>query len=98
MEQLIEAAGGSDGDLGSDCERLLEGWTVDQALARLSESGVAAVAVLERDDVFTAPLLLENGFFFRVDDAGVGPLKAVRSFAKWERVPRPDVAFTPGRP
>ncbi len=97
MERLTHVAAAREEDLAVAGERLLRQLRMEEAVVRLTELGASAVAVLGRDDVFTSPLLIENEFFFRVEDAKVGPLRAVRSFANWEGVPRADVAFTPGK-
>ena len=97
MERLTRTVAVRDEDLAVAGQRLFGELSMEEAVTRLTELGASAVAVLGRDDVFTAPLLIENDFFFRVEEAMVGPLRAIRSFAKWEGVPRADVAFTPGR-
>ena len=97
MERLTHVAAAREEDLAVAGERLLRQLRMEEAVVRLTELGASTVAVLGRDDVFTSPLLIENEFFFRVEDAKVGPLRAVRSFANWEGVPRADVAFTPGK-
>jgi crotonobetainyl-CoA:carnitine CoA-transferase CaiB-like acyl-CoA transferase len=97
MESLVDTAVDTEEDLGLACEVFLCRLSVEGAMARMSELGVPAVAVLGREELFAAPLLVENDFFLRVEDAEVGPLTAVRTFAKWEGVPRAEVAFRPGR-
>ena len=49
----------------------------------LCDAGVAAVEVLGRDDVFTAPALEENDFYVTVEDHDLGPIRAVRGFSRW---------------
>ena len=97
MEKFTHTVAVRDEDLAVAGQRLFGELSMEEAVTRLTELGASAVAVLGRDDVFTAPLLIENDFFFRVEDAMVGPLRAIRSFAKWEGVPRADVAYTPAR-
>jgi crotonobetainyl-CoA:carnitine CoA-transferase CaiB-like acyl-CoA transferase len=96
LESFVHIAEESDEDLGAACERLLGRLSTEEAMARVTLSGASAVAVLGREDVFAAPNLIENDFFFRVEDAKVGPLLAVRAFADWKGVPRAEVGFTPG--
>jgi crotonobetainyl-CoA:carnitine CoA-transferase CaiB-like acyl-CoA transferase len=74
-------------DPATDLESVLRHRTVDETLRSLAEAGIVAVPVLDRGHLFSDPRLLENDFFFPVDDAALGPVTAVRSFADWEGVP-----------
>jgi crotonobetainyl-CoA:carnitine CoA-transferase CaiB-like acyl-CoA transferase len=79
-------------DMASGLRRL----AVSEAVALMVDAGLPAVAVLGRDRLFGDPQLVENDFFFPVDDAALGPATAVRSFADWEDVPTPSAARTHG--
>jgi crotonobetainyl-CoA:carnitine CoA-transferase CaiB-like acyl-CoA transferase len=70
--------------------------TVREALAAAAEAGIPAVAAISRNQLFDDPRLLENDFFFHIDDAELGPVTAVRSYAEWEGIESPDVARTHG--
>jgi crotonobetainyl-CoA:carnitine CoA-transferase CaiB-like acyl-CoA transferase len=83
----------SPGD-AADLEPALGRLTVDEALRILAEAGIVAVPVLDRHHLFSDPLLLENDFFLPVDDAALGPVTAVRSFADWDGVPQVPSART----
>lgn len=56
---------------------------VETAVGVLGDCGLAAVAVLARTDVFTAPALVDNDFYASVVDPDFGPIKAVRGFFRW---------------
>ena len=77
-------------------ESALRALTVEEALSVMAEAGVPAVAAISRNQLFDDPVLLENDFFFHIDDADLGPVTAVRSYAEWEGIVSPDVARTHG--
>ncbi len=79
-----------------DIASVLRALGVQEALTLMGEAGVPAVAALGRNQLFGDPLLNENDFFFHIDDADLGPVTAVRSYAAWEGIVSPDVARTHG--
>lgn len=79
-----------------DLEVALGVLTVDEALSSTAEAGVPAVAAIGRNQLFSDPVLVENDFFFQIDDADLGPVTAVRSYAEWEGMVSLDVARTHG--
>ncbi len=62
----------------------------------MAKAGVPAVAALGRNQLFGDPSLVENDFFFHIDDADLGPVTAVRAYAAWEGIVSPAVARTHG--
>jgi len=95
VRRHVEKAAQVQGSTG-DIEAAFLDLTVNEALTVMAEAGVPAVAALGRNHLFSDPLLAENDFFFRVDDADLGPVTAVRSYADWEGIVSPDAARTHG--
>ena len=79
-----------------DMASALEALTVGEALSLMVEAGIPAVAATSRNQLFDDPVLVENDFFFLIDDADLGPVTAVRSYAQWDGIVSPDVARTHG--
>ncbi len=79
-----------------DMASALEALTVGAALSLMVEAGIPAVAATSRNQLFDDPVLVENDFFFLIDDADLGPVTAVRSYAQWDGIVSPDVARTHG--
>lgn len=48
---------------------------------------VPAVAVLDRDEVYTSELLAELGCWLLVDDDDLGEVKVMRDYSRWDGVP-----------
>ena len=95
VRTLLEKATREQAD-PDDLEVALGALTVDEVLSVMVEAGVPAVAAISRNQLFDDPVLVENDFFFHIDDADLGPVTAVRSYAEWEGLVSPDVARTHG--
>ncbi len=92
---LMENSADVRGD-GGAMDSVLQGLTVHEALTLLAEAGVPAVAAISRNQLFGDPYLMTNDFFFHIDDADLGPVTAVGSYANWEGIVSPKVARTHG--
>jgi hypothetical protein len=86
LETFLAGEAPSSTGPAADLESALGHRTMDEAERALADAGIVAVSVLDRAHLFSDPRLLENDFFFPVDDAVLGPVTAVRAFADWEGV------------
>jgi crotonobetainyl-CoA:carnitine CoA-transferase CaiB-like acyl-CoA transferase len=66
-------------------------------VAELSARGIAAVRVVERDEIATDPHLVAHRLFHVVSDDEVGRCRAVHQVAAWSRSIPVDATRGPGR-
>jgi crotonobetainyl-CoA:carnitine CoA-transferase CaiB-like acyl-CoA transferase len=60
--------------------------TVADVVAACRNVDVPAIAVLDRDDVYTSPTLADLGVWLPVDDDDLGELLVMRDYSRWDGV------------
>jgi crotonobetainyl-CoA:carnitine CoA-transferase CaiB-like acyl-CoA transferase len=59
---------------------------VDEVVEACRVLGIAAIAVLGRDDVYTSEALVANDCFLVVDDDDLGEVRVIRGYSEWDGV------------